>query len=145
MPMLCCAYSEVARSVQSSVVGKGTSPAIGCWCRCLDISHSSKCHRGRRSAVRGSVSVPFSPRWPDPWEKTVGLVGHKSVGSESHQHHHIRWDHDSRLQPKAMSWKSRKLPGCLAGQDSVCWLRPHLRSLVSEMASLQSNSSAPQN
>lgn len=66
------------------------------------------------------------------------LDGHECVGSESHQHCHIRWDHDSGLQPKAMSWEeSRKLPGWLAGQERVSLLCPLLKSSVSEMASLQ--------
>lgn len=60
-----------------------------------------------------------------------------SVLGQKAQHHHIR-DHDSRLQPKAVSQeKSRKLPGCLAGQHRVSLLCSHLKSSVSEMASLQ--------
>ena len=88
--------------------------------------------------MRSSASAQFSLRWLDPWEKSMVLDGHECVGSESHQHHHIRWDDDSGLQPKATSQeKSRKLPGCLAGQNRVSLLCPHLKSSASEMASLQ--------
>lgn len=87
--------------------------------------------------VRSSASAWFSLRWLGPWEKSVVLDGHKYVGSESHQHHHIRWDHDSRLQPKAMlQEKSKELPGYLS-QDRVSQLCSRLKSSVSEIASWQ--------
>lgn len=53
------------------------------------------------------------------------LDGHECVGSESHQQRDVRWDRDSKLRPKTMSQKSRKLPSCLGGQDRVSLLCPH--------------------